>query len=628
MRLHFADHRAAAEAGLDVRHRLVRRTQRHALHAGGVEDAVAQFQRRRLAAALGADHHDRAEDAVLDTQRRARAIERDAGLARALRVAVAVQRPARHQRAVADQQLAQVVVCGGLVARPVHLDAAAHDQQAVQQHAAAGAAADAERVRLAGTHVEQAQHRPRALGGAQLDRLARIELQVDAALVHATFGQLDHQCAQRRRGRLGLHPRRQCVGDAAEMASRPVAARRVIRQGGMHHVAGGAFQFRREPRVFAAAEVGGEAVLVAHPHAALRPLVGREQQAAALGVDCHAPALDLPAPAGQIRRHQQLARHRHSLPLRRPVRRPHLHAAAVAIEFGRHAGVVGQRPALGETPAAQRQRQVALVGDVGGFGFRDRALEQRRVVAEHAEAEALRAAFLDAVRRRAAHRVAAQAAGEHADRRDVVAAAPMRAAHAPQVDAVRERIERAVRPAESLQPPRIAQVGRATAVRMLMIEVLHPAEPAVELHRARRPAGRVAGQVFQQRQRALAPARVDRVGHVGARRQHAAEAGVAAPVLAQRGRLGQQAVTEQVADIRHHPVVAGLDEPVVVQPGDVLFEHIGLAGQHAQEVAQRPALLRIAHAIDHRQQVVQPIRAHSHGMASCSSKVSGTFGGR
>ena len=563
---------------------------------------------------------------MLDTQRRARAIERDAGLARALRVAVAVQRPARHQRAVADQQLAQVVVCGGLVARPVHLDAAAHDQQAVQQHAAAGAAADAERVRLAGTHVEQAQHRPRALGGAQLDRLARIELQVDAALVHAALGQLDDQRAQCWGSRFRLRPRRQRLGNAAKVAGGPTAARRAIRQRGMHHVAGGAFQLRRGPRVFAAAEIGSEAVLVRHPHATLRPLVGREHQAAAFGIDRHAPALRLPAPAGQVGRDQRLARHRRSLPFRRPVRRPHLHAATVAIEFRGHAGVIRLRATLGKTPAAQRQRQVALVGDVSGLALFQRTLEQRRVVAEHAEAETLRPAFLDAVRRRAGHRVAAQAAGEHADRGDVVAAAPTGAAHAPHVDAVRERIERAVRPAEPLQPSGIAQVGRAAAPRMQVVEMLHPAEPAVELHRACRPARRVAGQVFQQRQRALAPARVDRVGHVGARRQHAAEAGVAATVHAQRGRFRQQRVAEQVADIRHHPVVAGLDEGVVVQPRDVLLQHVGLARQHAQEVAQRPAQLRVAHAVHHRHQLVQAIGVGAHGAASCSSSVSGTVG--
>ena len=529
---------------------------------------------------------------------------------------------------MADQQLAQIAVRGGLVVRPVHLDAAAHDQQAVQQHAAAGATADAERVRLAGAHVEQAQHRSRAFGRTQLDRLASVELQFDAAFVHAALRQLDHHRAQRRRGRLGLRPRRQRVGDAAEVANRPADVRRAIRPRGVHHVARGAFQLRRDPRVFAAAEIASEAVLVAHPYAALRPLVGRKQQAAALGVDRHAPALHLPAPAGQVGRYQQLTRHRHTLAFRRPVRRPQLHAAAVAIELVRHTGVIGQRAALGETPAAQRQWQVALVGDVGGFGFRDRTLEQRRVIAQHAEAETLRPAFLDAVRRRARHRIAAQAAGEHAHRGDVVAAAPLRAAQAPHVHAVRKRVERAVGPADALQSARIAQVGGAAAARVLVIQMLHPAEPAVELHRARRPAGGVAGQVLQQRQRALAPPRVDGVGHVGARRQHAAEAGVATAVRAQRGRLRQQRITEQVAEVRHHPIVAGFNECVVVQPRDVLLQHVGLARQHAQEIAQRIALLRIAHAVDHRQQVVQAIGTRSHGVASCSSKVSGTFGGR
>src|SRR3546814_12212185 len=69
-----------------------------------VEDGVAQLQRRRLAAMLRADHRDRAEDAVLDAQRGTRAIKGDAGLARPLRVTVALQRPARHQGARSEKR--------------------------------------------------------------------------------------------------------------------------------------------------------------------------------------------------------------------------------------------------------------------------------------------------------------------------------------------------------------------------------------------------------------------------------------------------------------------------------------------------------------------------------------------
>ena len=40
--------------------------------------------------------------------------------------------------------------------------------------------------------------------------------------------------------------------------------------------------------------------------------------------------------------------------------------------------------------------------------------------------------------------------------------------------------------------------------------------------------------------------------------------------------LGDRKVAHQVADVGHHPVVAGLDEPVVVEPGDVLLEDVDL----------------------------------------------------
>src|SRR3546814_11956166 len=96
-------------------------------------------------------------------------------------------------------------------------------------------------------------------------------------------------------------------------------------------------------------------------------------------------------------------------------------------------------------------------------------------------------------RSRAGHRVTAQAAGEYAHRRNVVAAAPTCAAHASQVDAVRERIERAVGPADALQPPRIPQAGGAAATGMPVNQIRHPADPAGRLQRARRPAGAAQG---------------------------------------------------------------------------------------------------------------------------------------
>ncbi len=276
---------------------------------------------------------------------------------------------------------------------------------------------------------------------------------------------------------------------------------------------------------------------------------------------------------------------------------------------------------------------------MGRRGLLDRTLEQWRVVAQDAEAEAVRPELLHAVRRRRGHRIAAQAEREYADVRDRVTTASARAAHPPHIDAVCKGVERAIGPADLLQPAGVVQLCRTAALRMLMVQMLHPAEQAVELHRPSRPVGRIAGEILEQGKCALASTRIDRVGDIGTRCQHVAE--VAATAIVSRiqgGRLRQQAVAEQVAEVRHHPVVAGFNEPVFVQPRDVLLQHVGLGSQHAQEIAQRVALVGIAHAVDHRQQVIQSIRlrAHgvapcslrAHGVASCSSSVSGMVGDR
>src|SRR6185437_15360561 len=144
-------------------------------------------------------------------------------------------------------------------------------------------------------------------------------------------------------------------------------------------------------------------------------------------------------------------------------------AVAGAVKRGRYTGVIGLRPAFGEAVTPQRHRQIDFPGDMGRRGFLQRKLEQRCVVAEDAETEAVRPELLHAVRRRAGQRITAQAECELADVRNAVATAPTRTAHASHVDAVRKRIERAVGPANALQPTGIAQVGAAAATRMLMI---------------------------------------------------------------------------------------------------------------------------------------------------------------
>jgi hypothetical protein len=58
-------------------------------------------------------------------------------------------------------------------------------------------------------------------------------------------------------------------------------------------------------------------------------------------------------------------------------------------------------------------------------------------------------------------------------------------------------------------------------------------------------------------------------------------------------RTGEQVGPHQGADVRDHPVGAGLDEEVVPQVIEVAADRGHLAGDHAEEGLKRPALLGV-----------------------------------
>jgi hypothetical protein len=73
-----------------------------------------------------------------------------------------------------------------------------------------------------------------------------------------------------------------------------------------------------------------------------------------------------------------------------------------------------------------------------------------------------------------------------------------------------------------------------------------------------------------------------------------------------RGALAGQPVrdrvdaarTDQVADVRHDPIRAGLDELVVVELRQVLFQRQRLVGQHLDERAQTASRRLVADAVE------------------------------
>ena len=124
----------------------------------------------------------------------------------------------------------------------------------------------------------------------------------------------------------------------------------------------------------------------------------------------------------------------------------------------------------------------------------------------------------------------------------------------------------------------------------------------------RRPPCHVARQLLEQRQRALAAAIAQCVGHFAARQQH----GIAGPRVGAKARLAgfvNRLVTDQVGDVRNDPGLAGFDEPVVVELQQVVFEMVRLFGDHLKQRAQRLALRAVVESDHRRQQFVEPVGA-------------------
>ena len=230
-------------------------------------------------------------------------------------------------------------------------------------------------------------------------------------------------------------------------------------------------------------------------------------------------------------------------------------------------------------------RNVDLGDDVAGIvqravGAGQHRIEQRNVhcIGQEEIAPVRRAGC--GMRRRLIEPIALQPPQEDADVHDVVAAAAER--HGTDIGGARGGIEGT---ADQLQVRRVAQVVGARIVEAHMVGVLRPAEPREIFHRMRRPARRVARHRLEHRHGALAAAVLQRVGDVGA--------GAVAAVGAERL---QAAHADQIADIRHHPFVAGLDEQVLVHLRDIRFEHRTLFRQDRDHRLELVALLRVAQA--------------------------------
>jgi hypothetical protein len=69
---------------------------------------------------------------------------------------------------------------------------------------------------------------------------------------------------------------------------------------------------------------------------------------------------------------------------------------------------------------------------------------------------------------------------------------------------------------------------------------------------------------------------------------------------------------QQVTDVRHHPLIAGFNEPVFVELTDVSLHHRGLLRDDRDQGLERFPSLLIADTIDRGQQSIELFRGVGH----------------
>src|SRR5260370_328289 len=135
---------------------------------------------------------------------------------------------------------------------------------------------------------------------------------------------------------------------------------------------------------------------------------------------------------------------------------------------------------------------------------------QRYVIPDDAKGVAVWA-LVQAGGRRLGHRISLEAPDKETDTGNVIAALAAMGHDAAHIDGMGNLIKR---PVEAIQRIAVSNVNGLATQRMLMIEMLSPAEQLVEFDGAGGPAGHVSGKQLEQRQRAFAPPIADGAGNV------------------------------------------------------------------------------------------------------------------
>src|SRR5262245_37731011 len=136
---------------------------------------------------------------------------------------------------------------------------------------------------------------------------------------------------------------------------------------------------------------------------------------------------------------------------------------------------------------------------------------------------------------------------------------------------------------------------------MEITDVLRPRKESEEFDGARGPAGSIVRKELEHRQGSLPPAISHRVGHVHARKDCACTGlSTGSDVVRSETRINRRLVPDALTAVADDPVFAGLDKPILIKSGDIVFDHIGLSGDDAKKRAQRFTLVEVAHAMYNR----------------------------
>src|SRR5262249_17254021 len=132
---------------------------------------------------------------------------------------------------------------------------------------------------------------------------------------------------------------------------------------------------------------------------------------------------------------------------------------------------------------------------------------------------------------------------------------------------VAAEVERRVRPGRGRGIPELRGEWSGEAH---VVDVLRRRETCEELDRPRLPAGDVARQLLEHHRGALAAPTSTRVADIAAKTDP--------------GRIDRpdRPDAKEIADIGDDPFLAGLDKPVLVEPGDVGINAVELGFDRAQ----------------------------------------------